>query len=440
MIKKRDAGLALVVTTQYVTTAQALPAGAFTLMGWFQVRDASATDRPMLGSGTSGAPAVRWESSDRSVTFYKIGTGDIVASSAQALQPYTWAHVAITHDGATACLYLNGALVASAADATSFTAATVRVGNDGTNNFSGRLDECAGWSVALTAEQIADIHAQGPAAYPRSSRLFDYRFDDVSVTTIADESGNSNTGTPSATPSWTTATFVQPAFKQRDFGLCMRFNGSNEGIVLPGALTQRLDGAGAITLLAWARPLNPITSSRRVVGLQSDTSNSAALIQSTPSGGNLYWETFGRSQGSDSTETTTVTTVNAPEHGRWAHVALILDYANDTFAFSHNGLIVVKDTSIAWSRASFLGSNNGGYIGSGVGANYWSGDIDEVMVYRRALSAAELRHGYLTGQWDATDRLLLVDFDDGEIEDRSPYAHTLTASNVDASNLFVGLM
>lgn len=440
MIKKRDAGLVLAVTTQYVTTAQALASSAFTLAGWFQVRDASATDRPMFGSGTSGAPAVRWESSDRSVAFYKIGSGDIVASAPQAMQPFTWTHVAVTHDGATASLYLDGALVVSAADSTSFTSATVRVGNDGTNNFSGRLDECVAWSVALTAEQIAAIYAQGPAAYPRAARLFDYRFDDVSATTIADNSGNGNTGTPSATPSWVPATYVQPVFRQRDFGLCMRFNGSDEGIALPGALTRLLDGSGALTLLAWARPLNPITSSRRVIGLLSDTSNAGALIQTTPSGGNLYWETFGRSQGSDSTETTTAGTVNAPEHGRWAHVGLVLDYANDGYAFSHNGLIVVKDTSIAWSRSSFLGHGNGGYIGQGVGANYWSGDLDELMVYRRALSADELRRGYLTGEWDPTDRLLLVDFDDGEIVDRSPYAHTLTANNVDASSLFVGLM
>lgn len=436
----RDAYLALSITTQYISSANALPAGPFTFASWIQLRDPAATNRPIFGSGTSGAPALRLNDTDRRLVLYKIGGSTIVSAPTPLPRVFEWVHVAATHDGTTAKLFVNGAMVAFAADTTAFTSATVRVGSDGVTNFSGRIDDSAVWARALSEEEVEAVFLVGPKGYPRTGLFFDYRYDDVSAVTIEDMSGGGNTGTPSATPAWTRNSYTHPKLLQRDMGLCITMNGTDESIGLPGALTQALGGAAGITIMGWARPLSPITSSRRIISLLSDTSNSAALIQTTPSGGNLFWETFGRSQGSDATETTTATGIDAPEHGRWAHVALVLDFAAPAYQFALNGIVVVKDTALAWSRSTFLGHSNGGFLGSGSASNYWSGQLDELQIFRRALSKAELRRGVLTGQWDDTDRMLLVDFDGGAIVDRSAYGHTLTLTNVDASNLSASLM
>lgn len=436
MIATRDAGLAVATTAAYVVSASALPAGAFTLSAWIQVRDASTTDRCIFGSSTAGAVGLRWEGSDRSLRLYSVGGSEVVSSAAQLLQPFQWYHVAATFDGTTARLYINGALVASASSS-AFTAGTVRVGSDGTLVFSGRLDECAAWTVALSAEEIDAIFTAGVQAYPRAGIFFDYRFDDHSASSITDSSGGGNTGTISGTFTWVSSTYVQPRFLSRDMGLCLSLNGSDERIALPGTLTNDLNGAAGITLAAWARPMN---IGGRILVLLTDTGNSGALIKTTASGGIGYWESFSRSRGSDSTETASLTGVDGPQLGRWAHLALVIDYVNRRHDLYHNGVCVARDTSISWSRTSWLGSTQGGQLGGYSGGDYWNGELDELQVFGRALSAAEIRRGYLTGQWDSAGRALFLDWDDGTLTDRSGNGHVLTLTNVDTSNLVAGFM
>ncbi|MCW5623334.1 MAG: LamG domain-containing protein [Burkholderiales bacterium] len=390
--------MALALTTQYIVSAQALPVGPFTLSGWGQVRDTAITDRVFIGSGTAGAPALRWDATNKRAVLYQIGGSDIVASPAYSWRPFDWRHVTATHDGTTAKIYINGSLVAWAADSTTFTTATVRVGSDATLSFSGRLDDIAVFARALTAKEVD--HAFYARTYPPDALFLDYRFDDPLAASIVDLSGRSNHGTINgslAITNWSSSSYSTPRFLDRDMGLCLRLNGTDEGITLPGTVTQALGDASGFTLLAWARPLDMVSTSRRLFSVLSNTGNAGALIQTTPSAGDFVWETFARSQGSDATESTLARREERPFPGRWQHVAHVSDFAALVCETTVNGVTSIADKALAWSRASWLGSTQGGHIGQAAAANWWNGDIDEVMIYRRALTRAERSRGYLTG-------------------------------------------
>ena len=87
---------------------------------------------------------------------------NFVESDAAMITAATWCHVLAVLDGATAALYLNGALVASTITGAMQTlrnsAATVKVGTDATTYFAGRIDDlvCAA-ARAATASQANSL-------------------------------------------------------------------------------------------------------------------------------------------------------------------------------------------------------------------------------------------------------------------------------------------
>ena len=94
---------------------------------------------------------------------YFYGHGSDLAS-ATTIQPETWYHAAVTYDGATIRLYVNGQPEASAP----MVLDTVLDGNGltighrpGGSHWEGFIDEAAVFNRALTAEEIAAIYATG---------------------------------------------------------------------------------------------------------------------------------------------------------------------------------------------------------------------------------------------------------------------------------------
>src|SRR5262249_55518295 len=75
-----------------------------------------------------------------------------------ALTANTWSHLALTYDGATVRLYVNGTQVASQAQTGSLVTSTnaLQIGGDSIYGqyFQGAIDEVRIYNVALTAAQI----------------------------------------------------------------------------------------------------------------------------------------------------------------------------------------------------------------------------------------------------------------------------------------------
>ncbi|WP_139210042.1 Hint domain-containing protein [Palleronia pelagia] len=104
------------------------------------------------------------------VTFYDGGDNLILQSSGGALAAGSWSHVAITWDGSNVRLFVDGIEEDSAASAFNVSGNTndlvLGAKDDGgsfNSFFDGRIDEFGVHNTALTATELADLTAAGPA-------------------------------------------------------------------------------------------------------------------------------------------------------------------------------------------------------------------------------------------------------------------------------------
>ena len=92
-----------------------------------------------------------------------IGGSDQIVYGGTSLQAKTWTHLAVTSDGTTQRLYVNGVQVASRAQSGTMPVSTgaMRIGGNSIwgEYFKGRIDEVRVYNRALTASQIqADMN------------------------------------------------------------------------------------------------------------------------------------------------------------------------------------------------------------------------------------------------------------------------------------------
>jgi uncharacterized repeat protein (TIGR01451 family) len=116
------------------------------------------------------------------LSFY--GSGDDLAGTT-TIQPNTWYHAAVTYDGSTVRLYLNGALEASKAT-TSLN--TVLDGNGltlgfrpGVSAWNGQIDEGEMFNRALTAGDVQSIYLAGSAGKCKSNATISKSFAPTSI-------------------------------------------------------------------------------------------------------------------------------------------------------------------------------------------------------------------------------------------------------------------
>jgi hypothetical protein len=216
---------------------------------------------------------------------------------------------------------------------------------------------------------VAGVRQSGPSAevtaVVATGLVVAFGFEEASGTTIADRSGNGNTGTISGATSTASG----------KFGRALSFDGVNDIVNI--ADSPSLDLSPAMTLEAWVRPA---ASGWRTV-----------LMRERPNG--LAYALYG------STDTNRPSTEfrlsTSPVHeirgttalpsAAWSHLAATFD--GDVLRLYVNGVEVssklVRGTIEVGSGALRIGGNT-------IWGEYFSGLIDEVRVYNRALSAAEI--------------------------------------------------
>ncbi|PYN84021.1 MAG: hypothetical protein DMD96_00005 [Candidatus Rokuibacteriota bacterium] len=338
-------------------------------------------------------------------------SGERIVAGAAPLPLNAWSHLVATYDGTTLRLYINGSLVGTQPVAGAIVTSTgaLRIGGNNVwgEYFQGLVDEVRIYNRALSPAEIqtdmstpivggttsvvsnttpspapapspgtgqgsgqVEVPVPAPAPAPASGLVAAYAFNEGSGQTVSDASGNNNTATLGGGVAWTS---------QGRFGNALVFNGA-DFVSLPAAAA--LDLTTAMTLEAWVYP--------------TATSGTWSTILLKEQPGALVYALYAASPTNQpSTVFNTATTASGERIvagaaplplNAWSH--LVATYDGTTLRLYINGSLVgtqpVAGAIVTSTGALRIGGNN-------VWGEYFQGLVDEVRIYNRALSPAEIQ-------------------------------------------------
>ena len=194
-----------------------------------------------------------------------------------------------------------------------------------------------------------------------------YGFNEGAGPTVGDGSGMGNAGTVQG-PVWTTA---------GKYGKALSFDGSNDFVTVPDSAT--LDPGAAMTLEAWVRPT--ASSGWRTVLLKENGTGALAYSLYSASGTNRpsAWAAVGGGPGS------VIGTAAVPLNA-WTHLAATYDGSN--LRLYVGGVLKVTQAN-SGSVANTAEPLRIG--GNAIWSEWFAGQIDEVRVYNKALTVAQIQ-------------------------------------------------
>ncbi len=317
-------------------------------------------------------------------------------SSNTSVNDGKWHDVCFTKSGTAGTYYLDGA-----ADGTKTASLNITYGTadwiagynyrDSNSDLNGSLDDVRIYNRALSASEVkqlynlsAGTHVNAPATSLQNgsslgSGLAGYwTFDgketpwtSATAATAIDKSGNGNTGTLTNMSQTTSPT-------QGKIGQALSFNGTSQYVVVNSSLTY-----SSATISEWFKT--------------KSTANSVAFsLQNSANNANVDLAVNNGSVGADcwnGSSAPSFFTASIYNDGKW-HNAVI------TFVGNTNESLYV-DGRFAGSSTPNVSVAGGTYIGIARnqhdGNNYFQGSIDDVRIYNRTLSAAEIAGLYNLG-------------------------------------------
>jgi len=242
---------------------------------------------------------------------------------------------------------------------------TTTAGN-GTHPLAARARDASG-NTAITSSVNVTL-----SNTVSSGLLAAYSFNQGSGTTAADSSGNGITGTLSGA-TWAAA---------GEYGGALSFNGTSNYVDLGNPTA--LQNTGSMTWAAWVNATGNPPDDGQIVAKSNDASG--WQFKTSPDTG---LETFGvKVSGSTSSAQRYSKTVRALN--TWYHVAAVYNAATATLDIYVNGVLdngVLRGAIPSSQAPTTLNVN----IGRRSGGYYFKGLIDEVRIYNRALSQAEIQ-------------------------------------------------
>ena len=264
----------------------------------------------------------------------------------------------------------------------------------------GTYDEIYLFNEVLSASQISSNMAATHACL-----LGQWNMDEAgwngTTNEVVDSSGNGHDGTAFNGATTSTLTPAVPGSP----GTCAygSFDGNNDYVALNNFPNQ----TDSFTITAWIRP-NRISGDQRIFA--DDEHNTGGYALSLGDGGNGRLRFFSRNVNPVSLDSGAVISTNT-----WYHVAAVYNATAHTRQIFVNGVAVTPAQSFSgtWGTDSGITSIGGETDGAGSEAvAHWrfDGAIDEVRVYARAMSAADI-----TGVMNET-RPCAITFDHLQIE------------------------
>ncbi len=277
----------------------------------------------------------------------------------------TWHHLAFTWNDAgsntgTTAVYFDGAQVASTTTMYSEAMTAFKLGGAGTSaGFAGTIDEARIYNRALTSTEVSRLFAA-------NGEVVEYTFDEGSGTTANDASGNSNTGTLTNGATFTTGVV----------GQALVCDGTNDYVTAPDSAS--LDSITRdFTYSAWLYKTSSLNQMSVVTRSQYGDAAFRILLNGGTAGERVVQMQFAG--------VTLSSTATFPE-ATWTHMTVTYDGATTR-------LYINGTQTQTWTSASgnLTATNIPLYLcQGGSDALYFNGKQDEVRIFKRALSAAEV--------------------------------------------------
>ena len=329
-----------------------------------------------------------------SVTNSAWGTGNLEDPVNISLDFNRWYHVVSVRSGTKWTTYIDGAYATSASaaeiGANVDNAIDLDIGaNLAGNTFLGHLDDVRIYNRALSAAEVQQLYKSGAVTVGHSDAIISnglvgyWTFDGPSIdwhtNTVADMSGQGNTGT---LISMSTTSSPTPG----KIGQALNFNGSSNYIDL--GMPFSLVISNAITLSVWEK--SSVGNVQQSMISRWGGSSSYSLVKNFATGGTPNEVKFLVS-GTSNVRLDASATL---DDGKWHLVTA-----------TYNGAIqaiYVDGTLVASQESTGSITDNGGPVTIGnqwvTSDQYFNGQLDDVRIYNRALSASEIKQLYNAGR------------------------------------------
>lgn len=353
----------------------------FTATGWIYKYDSS--DGAMFGSLGGGVNlAAHWGVRSSQAYFGNYGA-DVTGN--QTISPGKWYHLAFLMDNdGKQSIYINGQLDAGPALTAGFYQSVVSEisGSCCIARLNGALDDLRIYNRALTANEIKKIYEAGATKVNTTQKpanletglVGHWTFDgkDMTATQALDSSGNGNNGTLVNAPARTVG----------KIGQGLKFAGTNYITINDSTFPS---GSQPFSISLWAK-IDGYSPGNYGTPFSYGTAVSGSAVIVAQNG----MEGDGRIRIGQHSNDYLVST-NALVKGQWGLVTL-----------TYNGTVATVYIDGVYSGNSTITLTTGlgsGMIGGLIGASQlYSGSLDDVRIYNRALSASEVRQLYLMGK------------------------------------------
>lgn len=315
-----------------------------------------------------------------------------------------WHHVVITYDGSSTAndpiIYIDGVVGSltenvapvgtRGSDSTSLT-----IGNrtaDTARGFNGYIDEVQWYNKILSQAEVTALYYQGTTA---TGLVGQWKLDEGSGTSVTDSTGNASAGTISGGATYTSNVFMRPRQLVRDFGTCLNFDGIDDIASITTVSAQ--NDLTTITLAAWINPRSfGESSSGRIFSKASGLTGRWRLGMNNSGGTRLNFV----AQWNGGSTGNWASPVGSIQLGVWQHVAVTYDMtstSNDPLYYINGVLVSTTETSAP--SGSLTADDANAYIGNdSTTARTFDGLIDDVQLYNKVLTQAEITALYYQGQ------------------------------------------
>lgn len=373
---------AVASTTGFVTGTSAR-----TITGWVYPTTSAALRVPfaygLCGSGNDGKAFGVYISTSDVLNFWGCGSADF--STGVSIAENVWSHIAVSYDGTSVRVYVNGSQAGSTTARTlGSSVANMQMGgasllDSGNYYFPGTVDDLRVYNRLLSSTEIA-------ALYSTTSRIAKIKgglerglithwsLDDATSTVATDSSGSGNSGTLTSGPAWIGG--------KQDKALS--FDGVNDHVV-----STQIINTSATTISAWikisAYPSNNGLVAGFINGYGNLTHDKNLYIGTD---GKLYFYVY------DGATKTTSTPSAAVPLNQWVFVsgtadgATVRTYVNGVQV----GSVAAGATYTSYNVPNFFIQGATGNVSFGGGL--MSAMIDDVRLYNRALSSDEISSLY----------------------------------------------